>query len=121
MNTTKRRSSLSKLLRRLALSLPPPEAILRGSVFVRRRRCGGSGCRCAKGPGHATAYLVASLPGGRTVQISLPPGLVPEARRRVAIYRRWWRSVERISAINRELFRRRWIDPLKPAAQKRKT
>ena len=120
MNTISRRTHLERRRRKLSRSLPPPETILRGSVFIRRRRCGGAGCRCAKGEGHATAYLAASMPGGRTEQISLPPELVGEARRCVTVYRRWWRSVEGISAINRELFRKRWVEPRSTATPRRK-
>jgi hypothetical protein len=43
--------------------------------------------------------------GGRTEQISLPAKLVPLARRWVGNYRAWWKAVEKISAINRELLR----------------
>jgi len=100
---------LERRRRKLLRSLPPPETILRGSVFVRRRRCGGATCWCAKAKGHATAYISTTFSNGRTEQISLPADLVPEARRWVAVYRRWWRDMERISAINRELFRKRWV------------
>ena len=109
MKTQARRLRLERLKDRLASQLPPPQDILRASVFTRRRRCGGAGCRCANGEGHATTYLAVSFPGGKTEQISLPTRLVPEARRRAAVYRRWWRIIDRISAINRELFRKRWI------------
>jgi hypothetical protein len=109
MTTPTRRLRLERLKDKLARQLPPAQDILRASVFTRRRRCGGSGCRCAKGEGHATTYLAVSFPGGKTEQISLPANLVPEARRRAAVYRRWWHIIDRISAINRELFRKRWI------------
>jgi hypothetical protein len=109
MKTPTRRLRLERLKDKLARELPPAQDILRASVFTRRRRCGGARCRCATGPGHATTYLAVSFPGGTTEQISLPANLVPEARRRAAVYRRWWRIIDRISAINRELFRKRWI------------
>lgn len=109
MKTPARRLRLERLKDKLAHQLPPAQDILRASVFTRRRRCGGAGCRCAKGEGHATTYLAVSFPGGTTEQISLPTNLVPEARRRAAVYRRWWSIIDRISAINRELFRKRWI------------
>ena len=109
MKTPTRRLRLELLKDKLARQLPPAQDILRASVFTRRRRCGGAGCHCASGEGHATTYLAVSFPGGTTEQISLPANLVPEARRRAAAYRRWWRIIDRISAINRELFRKRWI------------
>jgi hypothetical protein len=111
MKTPKSRTSLERRRRKIALALPSPENMLRGSVFVRRRRCGRAACWCAKVKGHATGYISATFADGSTEQISLPAQLVPEARRWVAVYRRWWRDVERISAINRELFRNRWIEP----------
>lgn len=111
MKPQPRRIRLERLKDELARRLPPPQDILRASVFIRRRRCGGASCHCAKGPGHATAYLAVSLPGESPEQISIPAELLPEARRRVAVYRRWWRTIDRISAINRELFRKRWVEP----------
>lgn len=108
--TTTSRTRLERRRQKLLRSLPPPETILRGSVFVRRRRCGGATCWCAKArEGHATAYISTTFADGHTEQISLPAELVPEARRWVAVYRRWLRDVERICAINRELFRKRWV------------
>ncbi len=120
MNTNNIRTRLERRRRKLALSLPAPETFLRGSLFTRTRRCGGANCRCAKGRGHTTTYLSANLPNEGIEQISLPPDLVPEARRWVSAYHRWWRSAEQISAINREFFRRRWIEPRKSAVPRRK-
>ena len=80
---------------------------MRGSVFTRRMRCGKPSCRCARGVLHPATYLGVSFAGGRTVQVSLPPALVATARRGVANYQAWWRAIETISEINRELLRRR--------------
>jgi hypothetical protein len=87
--------------------LPPFEEIVRGSVFTRQMRCGKPTCRCARGVLHRATYLGVSFAGGRTVQISLPPALVTTARRWVANYQAWWQAIETVSAINRELLRRR--------------
>jgi hypothetical protein len=91
--------------------LPPFEEIVRGSVFTRRMRCGKPSCRCARGVLHPATYLGVSFAGGRTVQVSLPPALVATARRWVANYQTWWRAIETISEINRELLRRRLVAP----------
>jgi len=91
--------------------LPPFEEIVRGSVFTRRQRCGKPTCRCAQGTPHRATYLGVSFGGGRTVQVSLPPALVATARRWVANYQAWWRAIERVSEINRDLLRRRGIPP----------
>lgn len=92
---------------RAVQKLPPLEEVLRGSVFVRTLRCGKRGCHCATEDGHRATYLSVTLPGGRSEQICLPPSLVPLAKRWVANYLRWWKGVERISKINRQLLRRR--------------
>jgi hypothetical protein len=87
--------------------LPPFEEIVRGSVFTRQQRCGKPTCRCAQGAPHRATYLGVSFAGGRTVQVSLPPVLVATARRWVANYQAWWRAIETVSEINRDLLRRR--------------
>jgi Family of unknown function (DUF6788) len=93
----------ARILRRL----PPIEEVLRGSIVERLVRCGRPSCRCASGQGHPTTSLSVTFPGGRTEQISLPPALVPLARRWVSNYRRWSDVVEDISALNRGLLRTR--------------
>lgn len=96
---------------RVPRDLPPFEHVLRASLFRRRIRCGKPGCHCAKGKGHPIAYLSTTFSGGRTRQISLPSSLVPLARRWVRAYHRWWQAIEEISEQNREILRRRWVDP----------
>ena len=93
---------------------------MRGSVFVRTLRCGKPGCRCATQEGHRATYLSVTLPGGRTEQISLPPGLVPLTRRWVANYLRWWQAVERVSKINRQLLRKRRVAERSPRRSPRR-
>jgi len=93
--------------RRALRALPSLEEVVRGSVVERELRCGKAGCRCARGQLHAAVYLSVTFAGGRTEQISLPADLVPLARRWVANYQAWWKTVERISAINRKLLRAR--------------
>ena len=68
-------------------------------------------CRCARGTPHRATYLGVSFAGGRTVQVSLPPALVATARRWVANYQAWWKAIEAVSEINRELLRQRAITP----------
>jgi hypothetical protein len=108
---------MADLQRRLArrtqvqARLPPFEEIVRGSVFTRQQRCGKPTCRCAQGTPHRATYLGVSVAGGRTVQVSLPPALVATARRWVANYQAWWRAIETVSEINRDLLRQRAITP----------
>lgn len=91
--------------------LPPLEAIVRGSVFTRQLRCGKPTCRCVRGARHHATYLSVSFAGGRTVQVTLSPAVVATARRWVANYQTWWRAMETVSEINRELLRRRLVAP----------
>jgi hypothetical protein len=62
-----------------------------------------------------------TFPGGRTEQISLPPDLVQAAKLGVKNYKLWWRAIEELSAINRQVLRQR-RRPTSPSAgrQKRK-
>lgn len=106
-----RRDQLLRKRARLLRSLPPLERILRASLFQRRRRCGKPTCHCARGPGHRTFYLGVTFAGGRTTQVCLPDRLAPLARDWIGNYGRVWRFIEEVSAINRELLRRRWVDP----------
>jgi hypothetical protein len=91
--------------RRLLDQLPSLDEVLRGSVVHRAIRCGRPGCHCASSGGHRVTYLSVTHRGGRTEQISLPPALVPQVRRGVRIYQRWWAILEQVSAINRTLVR----------------
>lgn len=113
------RDQLLARRQRLLDLLPPLAEIVRGSFFVRRRRCGYPRCRCARGPGHRTAYVAVGFKDGSTEQIALPRDLEPLARSWTRNYDRWWDAVERISAINRELLRRRLVGPKPPAAAER--
>ena len=112
--------NLLRRRRRAVQHLPPPEELLRGSVFVRTLRCGKPGCRCATGEGHPATYLSVTFSGARTEQISLPARLVPLAKRWVANYLRWWKAVERVSEVNRELLRRQRGQQPSPRRRRRR-
>jgi hypothetical protein len=90
-------------------------------VFVRTLRCGKPSCRCANGEGHRATYLSVTFAGGRTQQISLPAHLVPLARRWVSNYVRWWKAVEKVSEINRQLLRTRREQDAPARVGKRRT
>jgi hypothetical protein len=97
---------------RILQKIPPMDELIRGSLVERHLRCGKSGCHCARGKGHRVWYLTVSFAGGKTEQVTVPKSLLPVVRRWVANYHRWWDGMERISAINRDLLRKRWVDPL---------
>jgi hypothetical protein len=106
-----RSDALRDRRQRVVAALPPLTAILRGSFFVRHRRCGKPTCRCARGSGHRVAVVSVTFRDGSTEQIAVSRDLEPLARTWVQNYARWWDAVERISAVNRQLLRRRLVGP----------
>jgi hypothetical protein len=106
------REEIKRQRRRLTRGLPPLHEVLRASLFERSVRCGKSRCHCAdpEDAGHAVVCVSLALPDGKSSQVSLPRKLVPVAEAWIENYRRWLDAVERISAINHELLRRRWVD-----------
>lgn len=90
-------------------SLPPMTEIVRGSFFIRHRRCGNPNCCCVSGPGHRTAYVTVTFKNGSTEQIALPSTLESLAKSWVHNYQHWWKAVEEISKINRDLLRHRLV------------
>jgi hypothetical protein len=92
------------LLRRL----PPLQAILRGSLIERYKRCGKPGCKCAEGPGHGPKYyLSVSYPGLRPQMEYVPQEYYEQITEFVANYHRARELLEEICEINRELLQRR--------------
>lgn len=96
--------------KRVTQHLPPLEEVVRGSLLKRSIRCGKPNCRCAQGEGHQTFYLTVSFARGRTEQLTIPPALVPTVRRWLANYQDLWLALEEISAVNRQLLRKRWLE-----------
>jgi hypothetical protein len=99
---------------RAVQQLPPLAEVVRGSLVERHLRCGKPTCHCARGEGHRVWYLTVSFARGRTEQVTVPVALVPIVQRWLKNYHRWWDSLEEVSAINRELLRKRWIDGSAP-------
>jgi hypothetical protein len=95
---------------RAVAGLPPLSEVIRGSLIERHLRCGKPRCHCASGEGHHVWYLTVSFARGRTEQVTVPPDLLPQVRLWLDNYQRWWNGLEDVSAVNRELLRRRWLD-----------
>ena len=105
-------SRTSPALRRrrqtLLRTLPPLDAILRGSLIERYKRCGKPGCKCADGPGHGPKYyLSVSFPGERPQMDYVPQDDVAATRTLIDNYHQVRTILDEICAINRELLRRR--------------
>ncbi len=107
---TPKQSTIALRKRRLALlrQLPPLDAILRGSLIERYKRCGKPGCKCADGRGHGPKYyLSVSYPGLRPQMDYVPQEWFDQTREFLANYHRARELLEQICEINRELLRRR--------------
>jgi len=92
----------------LLRKLPAPQTILRGSLIERYKRCGKPGCKCATGRGHGPKYYLSISHSGEHPQMDyVPQARVEQVREYLANYQRTREILEEISAINRELLRRR--------------
>lgn len=98
-----RRRQLQEQLRALS-----EEPVMRGSVYVRRRRCGRPRCACARDPAarHASRFLTVFLEG-RTRGVHLRPADEAEVRRAVEAYDRLWRIVNDLTGCEVAELRRR--------------
>jgi len=92
------RSRLTQLLSR--------RGFLRGSLLVRRMKCGKANCRCARGEGHESLFLVISE-NGRTRQLYVPKDWVSRVRLWVEDYHRARELMEEISRIYWDKVRQR--------------
>jgi hypothetical protein len=109
MNIQKERpATLRKRRTALLRQLPSLQAILRGSLIERYKRCGKPGCKCADGPGHGPKYyLSVSYPGLRPQMDYVPQESYAQTVEFLANYHRAREILEEICEINRELLRRR--------------
>lgn len=97
-------------LRSELAQLVSQKAILRGSLLVRRRPCGKAGCKCVRGEGHESLYLVITE-GGRTRQLYVPRDWESRVRRWVENHRRVRRLMEEVSRIYWDRVRERRDGP----------
>src|SRR5712691_7168356 len=82
-------AALRKRRRALLRQLPPRQAILRGSLLERYKRCGKPGCKCADGPGHGPKYyLSVSYPGLRPQMDYVPQESYAQTAEFLANYHR---------------------------------
>src|SRR5260370_27852587 len=100
-------AALRKRRNALLRQLPPLQAILRGSLIERYKRCGKPGGKCADGPGHGPKYyLSVSYPGLRPQMDYVPQESHAQIPEFVANYHRAPEILEAIAQINHELLRR---------------
>src|SRR5262245_42313999 len=103
-------AALRKRRNTLLRQLPPLQAILRGSLIERYKRCGKPGCKCANGPGHGPKdYLSVSYPGLRPQMDYVPHEAYAEAAELLANEHRIRENLEDIMQLNRVLRCRRQV------------
>jgi hypothetical protein len=101
-------ATLRKQRKQLLRQLPPLDALLRGSLIERYKRCGKPGCKCAKGRGHGPKYYLSVSSSGAHPQMDyVLQADYPEVVKRLANYRQVREILEKVCEINRELLRRR--------------
>jgi len=92
----------------LLRELPPFDAVLRGSLVERYKRCGKPGCKCAQGPGHGPKYYFSvSRTNERPVMAYVPQSDHARTVEYLSNYRRIRHILDELCDINRELLRRR--------------
>jgi hypothetical protein len=79
--------------------------VLRGSLIQRTVRHSSGCAKCARGEGHPLWVLNVGYPGGKTRQLSLRPGQIPQVRKALDHYRQVKDTLEAISELNQQLLR----------------
>lgn len=103
--TTKALRQRQKVLLR---KLPPLQAILRGSLIERYKRCGKPGCKCAEGRGHGPKYYLSISQAGRRPEMDyIPAEFQEKVKAYLENYRKVKEILEELCAISRKLLRRR--------------
>jgi hypothetical protein len=92
------RSQLAQLLSQ--------RGVIRGTLLLRKRRCGKANCRCVEGQGHESLFLVVSE-DGRTRQLFVPKDWESRVRLWVEDYHRARALLEEVSRIYWDKVRQR--------------
>ena len=101
-----RMSAVERRARSQLAQLLSQRGMMRGTLLVRTRRCGKANCRCARGEGHESLFLVISE-NGRTRQLFVPKDWESRVRRWVEDYHRARELMEEISRIYWDKVRQR--------------
>ena len=80
--------------------------LMRGSLLIRRRKCGKAGCHCAEGQGHESLYVVITEQG-RTRQLFVPKDWQPLVRQWVEDHHQARQLMEEVSRIYWDKVRKR--------------
>ena len=91
-------SAAERRVRSQLAQLLSQRGVIRGTLLVRRRRCGKVNCRCARGDGHESLFLVISE-NGRTRQLFVPKDWESRVRLWVEDYHRARVLLEEVSRV----------------------
>lgn len=92
------RSALNRLL--------SGQGIVHGTLLERQRVCGKPNCRCVRGEGHVSLYLVVSE-AGQSRQLYVPRDWEPTVREWIANYGKARRMMDDLSGLHWEKVRQR--------------
>jgi len=102
-------SRLRQSLMQLAGGIPPlvrsmisGKAVVRGTVYELKRKCGKPACKCARGELHPRMVLSVSQ-GGRTKIRAIPRGMLRDVKIRVRRYQKFRRSRARLGEIHKKM------------------
>lgn len=101
------RQSLRHLINEMKQLVEPffsDRAVIKGTVYELRRRCGKPGCKCAQGELHARMVVSASERGKTRLRV-IPRGFFVEVQQKVRRYQELRQIRARLVAIHREMLR----------------
>jgi len=91
-------SAMERSRRSRVAQMSVSRRLMRGTLTIRSRQCGKTGCRCARGELHVSLYLVQSQKG-KPRQIFVPKEWEDRVRRAVTDYQELQKLVEEISEL----------------------
>ena len=79
-------------------------AVIKGTVYELKRKCGKPGCKCAQGELHARMVVSASE-GGKTRLRAIPRGFLVDTQQRVRRYQELRQARARVVEIHRQMLK----------------
>ena len=95
---------LTEEARRLIEPFLSDKAVIKGSLYELRRKCGKAGCKCAGGELHSSMVVSASEKGRKSLRV-IPRGFLVDVRAKVRRYRRLRRSRARLVEVHGQMLK----------------
>ena len=80
------------------------KAVIKGSLYELKRKCGKPGCKCTRGELHSSMVVSDSEKGKKSLRI-IPRGLLVDVRAKVRRYRQLRRFRARLVEVHKEMLR----------------